>query len=692
VGADPGSVLDGLMATMGRYKEMSGISGNDDVGGRIDATSTLSAISITGHAVRFYNIGRALFEVQKKMFNLYRELRIVDEKASGTPEFESCVQNVNVLKNEVSNLERQLLKSLKEKKVDLEFTPAIRKRKERKETFDCTFFGTHKKTYQRTIRNLAALCVDNDNVYDEMVRGVKKDLDAYLKESRGRSEGDDSKLFAFHKQYEMMYDVLDSTDTEVEDSLTTYKEHFTLPPQLTLWRLMFGYAFPEFEVNIAEGGELDENVFAEKVGRYDSKHITITVAKYEAEDIDLWQFLGPVTDSKTSNYSVSEVDFRTIDNNQNDGGMFIPIGISDNAYTNVPSANGRPTEAALENELDGGDDYGASWQRDVFEKRVHQWEDHVYRLVMKIAGYCNIEQQTLLSMDLSVQEKEALVDMRQKLRAAEAAFTAEMAIVKSIMTHVVDNSDVIMSHDGTSALTVRSHSVVVDAVRDATTAVMERQQALQLSPEVIQDNLKRYTNEGGLARQIKEQIDQTDSVTMEALSAWAEKKMKNASEKLDVSIRRIRADKNSRTPSWAMSAEMGGFVEFSPKLYWAVSELPVWIKRSGFDQPDAKLIEGIIRQNEHAKATYASDIEEKHTLLSAMIGTIVNFREQKNPRNYVSATQQSNVLESRLLMQIQALMYTWHSRTYVPQQQLMRNFQNGRQTLYENAAAQLTNR
>lgn len=102
-----------------------------------------------------------------------------------------------------------------------------------------------------------------------------------------------------------------------------------------------------------------------------------------------------------------------------------------------------------------------------------------------------------------------------------------------------------------------------------------------------------------------------------------------------------------------MNPEVSGFVEFSPKLYWAISELPVWTEKCGYRWITAEVVMSTImnRGGDTGNLDKAT-CEKRQTLLAAMVGDILSYRDASNPHNYVAPTVTLRQTQQRLFMEL----------------------------------------
>jgi hypothetical protein len=260
---------------------------------------------------------------------------------------------------------------------------------------------------------------------------------------------------------------------------------------------------------------------------------------------------------------------------------------------------------------------------------------------------------------MTEQDRQAMADVSTKRRAAEEIFKADMQMIKAVVERFVSGGDFENTGNSDGPFAIVKNGTTEKVLQNATDkATMLLQGGAQ-----GRSDLQTYLAAGEIYSDVQHALERVDRIELTTVQEWAKGEMKKANSKYELKIKEIRLNKDEHNPSWATSAEMGGFVEFSPALYWAVSELPVWTRRCGCPSIDADCIDRVIRQTPDAEKTEGGTtgrLEERHTLLASMVGELLNFRNAKNPRNYVAPTTQAQVHESRLKNALMGAMYQWY--------------------------------
>ena len=243
------------------------------------------------------------------------------------------------------------------------------------------------------------------------------------------------------------------------------------------------------------------------------------------------------------------------------------------------------------------------------------------------------------------------------------------------------------AHNFAVSMNIRNYKKYLEGMRTLQERVNKAAVKYKEAVETFERDTKKIIEEftGAVDSRNQDLPMGNSAYSLRHLTNWAASQMKELSDKHDKTIDSIRRESYVHRQSWALDPESNGFVEFSPKLYWAVSELPVWAIKCGYPQLDAAFISRTIRMRDHGADTDELDarspakLEEHHTLLASACGDIISHRDTTNPRNYMAPTVTLRQTQTRLFMELTSkFAVLFDNRTYErifdgPQQSLLGN-------------------
>jgi hypothetical protein len=330
------ALLSGLMHSMHAHKNDQGIDA------RFDSNYEMQQRVIQGHIIRYYNQGRAAFQEQVNLWT-----KLYKREAEDGDEFVTAISNLKILWEEVIAIENNLDALLKQHNFD----------------FTTTNFKTKQYMSYLQIRGYSKVTVAVDSS-DLNKPGFEKLFDLPLETPYTPAEEGIGAMYKY------------VTEDMQAFLKRNHKKYMKVQAPMLRWHILFSKAT------------------ASEVGND-------PLPTHAAFCLDVW--LGSHYDDYYLKHTFTSADFEVKPSDDgpapDDMNYFLPFAVEEGSRE-IVNQNGRTSAAILSdnNQIEGGEAYGANWQQNLLEKKMNAWKLPMFRWIRKVAGYTNLEERTLLSV------------------------------------------------------------------------------------------------------------------------------------------------------------------------------------------------------------------------------------------------------------------------------------------------------